>query len=98
MSWHNYNETRRAHLSVARRNNNNQEEQDLRILRPYPPGQQYLQVLPTWLTTTFLFEDTMFEGLFQPMHLITILVFLGVVLVGVVLVFRVLWRLGSKPK
>jgi hypothetical protein len=47
MSWHNYNETRRAHLSVAPRNNNNQEEQDLRILRLYPPGQQYLQVLRT---------------------------------------------------
>ncbi len=40
----------------------------------------------------------MFEGLFQPMHLIIILISLVVVLVGVVLVFRVLWRLGSKPK
>jgi hypothetical protein len=40
----------------------------------------------------------MFEGLFQPVHLIIMLVFLVVVLVGVFLVFRVLWRLGSKPK
>jgi hypothetical protein len=39
----------------------------------------------------------MFE-LFQPVHLITILVLLVVVLVGMVLVFRILWRLGSKPK
>jgi len=81
VSWHNYNETRRAHLSVARRNNNNQEEQDLRILRLYPPGQQYLQVLRTWLTTTFLFEDTMLEGLFQPMHLIVVL-FIALLIFG----------------
>lgn len=40
----------------------------------------------------------MFEGLFQPMHLIIILLFLVVVLVGVFLAFRVLWRLGSKIK
>ena len=32
------------------------------------------------------------------MHLIIILIFLVVVLVGVFLVFRVLWRLGSKIK
>jgi hypothetical protein len=36
----------------------------------------------------------MFEGLFQPLHLIILLIFL----VGVFLVFRVLWRLGSKLK
>jgi hypothetical protein len=40
----------------------------------------------------------MFEGLFQPMHLIILLVFLVVVLGDVFLVFRVLWRLGSKLK
>jgi hypothetical protein len=37
-------------------------------------------------------------GLFQPMHLIIILICFVVVLVGVFLVFRVLWRLGSKLK
>ena len=36
----------------------------------------------------------MFEGLFQPMHWIV----LAVLLVGVFLVFRVLWHLGSKLK
>jgi len=40
----------------------------------------------------------MSEGLFQPVHLIIMLIFLAVALVGVFLVFRVLWRLGSKPK
>jgi hypothetical protein len=41
----------------------------------------------------------MFEGLFQPFHLLIILlIFLVVVVGGVFLVFRVLWRLGSKPK
>jgi hypothetical protein len=38
----------------------------------------------------------MLEGLFQPLHLI--LVVLPIFLVGVFLVFRVLWRLGSKLK
>jgi hypothetical protein len=36
----------------------------------------------------------MFEGLFQPVHLIMLLI----VAVGVFLVFRVLWHLGSKSK
>jgi hypothetical protein len=40
----------------------------------------------------------MFEGLFQPLHLIILLIFLAVVVGGVFLVFRVLWRLGSKLK
>ena len=36
----------------------------------------------------------MLNGLFQPMHLLV----LAVLLVGAFLVFRVLWRLGSKLK
>jgi|GEM_PF-6511774 len=40
----------------------------------------------------------MFEGLFQPLHLIIILFFLVIVVGGVFLVFRALWRLGSKLK
>jgi hypothetical protein len=38
----------------------------------------------------------MLEGLFQPLHLI--LIVLPIFLVGVLLVFRVLWRLSSKLK
>jgi hypothetical protein len=40
----------------------------------------------------------MFEGLFQPLHLIIILMFLVIVVGGVFLVFRVHWRLGSAPQ
>jgi hypothetical protein len=40
----------------------------------------------------------MFEGLFQPMHLLILSIFLVVVLGGMFLVFRVLWHLGSKLK
>jgi hypothetical protein len=43
----------------------------------------------------------MSEGLFQPMHLIILIILLILLVVevgGVFLVFRVLWRLGSKPK
>ena len=36
----------------------------------------------------------MLEGLLQPMHFFILVVLLG----GVFLVFRVLWRLGSKLK
>jgi hypothetical protein len=36
----------------------------------------------------------MLDGLFQPMHLIV----LAVLVAGAFLVFRVLWRLGSKLK
>jgi len=39
-------------------------------------------------------EALMLEGLFQPMHLFILVVLMG----GVFLVFRVLWRLGSKLK
>ena len=43
----------------------------------------------------------MVDGLFQPAHLLVIgvlLVGVGVLPVGVFLVFRILWRLGSKLK
>lgn len=38
------------------------------------------------------------EGLFQPLHLLILLILLVVFVGGVFLVFRVLWRLGSKLK
>jgi hypothetical protein len=40
----------------------------------------------------------MSEGLFQPSHLIILVILWVIVAGGVLLVFRVLWRLGSKLK